>query len=190
MELYNGLDIVSLGVILLSGLIAFTRGLSKEILSLLSWLAAAMLAFHVAPKLNPIINTVPFIKEFLSDCKLSIIVSYTLSAVIILIIISLFIPIISEKIHKSFFSEADKLLGLAFGVLRGLGIILILLIFSDKPLFKTYLSDFTEGSQTSLLLSDAKNNIVENILPNYSYTWVEMKIQTLTNSCDMTSLSD
>ena len=185
MELNDALDIISLGIIVFSGLLSLMRGFTKEILSILSWGAAAIIAFYLAPDLDPMIRSVPFLAEFFAgSCILSLLVSYTICLILILILISLFTPIMSEAINKSILSQIDKLLGLAFGVLRGGIIIITFLIFSEQVLPDKYRSDLIEGSQTNQILNSTARAINEKV-PEYSKKWLSQKYQVFTQSCNV-----
>ena len=63
MENINLIDVSSLGIVSISAILAYFRGLSREILAIVSWIVAALLAFIIAPQINPLINQVPIIRE-------------------------------------------------------------------------------------------------------------------------------
>ncbi len=53
----NALDILVIGVVILSGLLAFARGFVRECLSIVSWLGAAGAALYAMP-LRPSSSTI------------------------------------------------------------------------------------------------------------------------------------
>src|SRR5262245_10048705 len=63
---FKGLDLILIAVVAISGLVAMYRGLTREVLSILSWVAAAAAAFYViiyhsglADELAKMINNPP-----------------------------------------------------------------------------------------------------------------------------------
>ena len=80
MENINLIDTISLGIVFISAILAYFRGLSREILAIASWITAGVLAFLSAPQINPFINQIPIVEEILTDsCQLSILISFVIS---------------------------------------------------------------------------------------------------------------
>ena len=102
MENLNVVDLAAIAIILVSTILAYFRGLSREILAIVSWVIAALMGFIIAPYLDPFINKIPIIKEILMDsCELSIMISYIVGFLLSLIFLSLLIPILTNIIHQS-----------------------------------------------------------------------------------------
>ena len=77
MEGFTVIDAVVAVVIVLSALLAYSRGLVREVLAIVGWVAAAILAFMFAPQAQPLMSEIPVVGEFLSDsCELSIIAAF------------------------------------------------------------------------------------------------------------------
>ena len=77
MEGFTAIDAVVAVVIVLSALLAYSRGLVREVMAILGWIAAAILAFVFAPQVQPLVKELPVIGDFLSDsCELSIIAAF------------------------------------------------------------------------------------------------------------------
>ncbi|MDX3809407.1 MAG: CvpA family protein, partial [Bosea sp. (in: a-proteobacteria)] len=53
------LDLVVIGVVLISALLAAVRGFTREVLAIVSWIAAAAIAWVFHPQL------VPFVKQYI-----------------------------------------------------------------------------------------------------------------------------
>ena len=71
MENMNVVDLAAIAIIVVSTILAYFRGLSREILAIVSWVIAALMGFIIAPYLDPFINKIPIIKEILMDsCQL------------------------------------------------------------------------------------------------------------------------
>jgi membrane protein required for colicin V production len=103
------LDLVLLGVMLISGLLAMVRGFMREILSIAAWGAAALVTLYAFSKLLPTAKT-----YFGSD---------TIAAVVVvagtfigtLIVVSVITVRISDMILDSRIGALDRTLGFLFG---------------------------------------------------------------------------
>ncbi len=129
---FTALDWLILGVVLLSCLFSLIRGFVKEAVSIISWLASFILAGRFyAP-----------VSEFLtfSDDKLT----RNVIAAIVLFIATLMLvgglgSIIAKGIQKVGLSGFDRVLGVAFGVARGVlivaAVVAVMQIFFKLNLF-------------------------------------------------------
>ena len=60
--------------IVLSALLAYSRGLVREALAIAGWVVAGILAFIFAPQVEPLVKEVPVVGDFIADsCELSMI---------------------------------------------------------------------------------------------------------------------
>ena len=185
MENLNLIDAISLLIIFVSAILAYFRGLSREILAIASWITAALLAFIIAPQINPLINQIPIVKEVLIDsCQLSILISFVISFILSLIFLSLLIPMFTNFIHQSSLHGLDRLLGLCFGTLRGL-LIIIALTIGYELLFtpKTTLT-IIDKSRTIEIIYNVKEEF-KNLLPDEKPEWIMNRFDNLMATCDM-----
>ncbi|WP_225639489.1 CvpA family protein [Candidatus Profftia sp. (ex Adelges kitamiensis)] len=118
------IDWVIISVILFSAYIGLIRGFINEILSLITWGAACFIASHFYTNLS--IYCTSFSEEL---ARKSV-------AIVILFVITLFIGaiinyIISTLINHTDLKKTDCILGLCFGLMRGLLIVLVSLFFLD-----------------------------------------------------------
>jgi membrane protein required for colicin V production len=124
------LDVALICIALLSGLLAMNRGLSRELLSILSWvlgpLAGLYVWFHqaqLAAEMAPTVNMPPIVVQ----AGLAAIVG-----LIVLVILHLITMHISDSIQDSRVGMIDRILGFLFGVARGFVLILILFMGYQK----------------------------------------------------------
>lgn len=120
----NPIDGCFLGAFLISALIAFARGLTREILGLVSWTGAIVLALLSLPAVRHIARS--YIKNPLFADSLTLIASF----LALLVAFSILSHILSGYVKESGIGGLDRVLGLAFGVLRAaviLGIVEICL---------------------------------------------------------------
>ena len=125
-------------VLIASGIISFTRGFTKEFLSLFLWLSAFIAAISLEYLATPKIN------EFIGNQEISKIVSYIVVFVIFIFLGGMIIKFISKLIKWSGASGFDRFLGIFFGLVRGL--IVLFVIFLLLP----------SGLKTTNLISNSK----------------------------------
>ena len=125
-------------VLIASGVISFTRGFTKELLSLFLWLAAFIAAISLEYLATPKIN------EFIGNQEISKIISYIVVFIIFIFLGGIIIKFISKLIKWSGASGFDRFLGILFGLARGL--IVLFVIFLLLP----------SGLKTTNLISNSK----------------------------------
>ncbi len=115
---WNAVDLAMLAVLLLSMAVGAWRGLAFELMSLLGWLAAYLAAqwFHTA--------VAPFVPIGTPGSALNHAAAFALTFIAALIVWGLLARLLKMLIHATPLSGVDRLLGAAFGVLRG-GILLL-----------------------------------------------------------------
>ena len=132
------IDIILIVVVLISGLLAFYRGLIRELLGLIAWVLAAFGAFYSFPLVGPIFQKV------ITNKNIANIVGAAVVALIILIICTIINAKITAKLRKSVLSNLDRLLGFAFGVLRGLLLAFVIFYFAEFAFKKETMEEYTE----------------------------------------------
>ena len=74
MDGFTLIDGIVAAVIILSAILAYSRGFVAESLSILGWIGAAVLAFLFAATVRPMIAQIPYLDRFLGDsCELGMI---------------------------------------------------------------------------------------------------------------------
>src|SRR5688572_11431734 len=117
------LDVILLVVMLISALLAMVRGFMREVLSIASWAAAALLTLYAYPRLKPIV-----LQYFSNDIVAS---AVTIGGVFLgtLLIVSVITIKISDMILDSRVGALDRTLGFLFGLGRGLVIVVVAFLF-------------------------------------------------------------
>lgn len=120
----NGVDYAIIALIALSGILSITRGFVREALSLLSW----VIAFFVSSRFYF------YITDYLTYFRDNLI--RKAGAIAILFIITLIVCtivryVIGLVVEKTGLSGTDRLLGICFGVIRGIFIVAAILFFVD-----------------------------------------------------------
>ncbi|MEM8790768.1 MAG: CvpA family protein [Pseudomonadota bacterium] len=113
-------------ITLLSGILAYTRGFTRELLAIGGWIIAAALAFYFTPELEPLVREVPVLGEFLAgSCVLSTITAFTLIVAAALLVLSVFTPVFANAVLDSVLGPVDRALGFLFGIARGVVLIAV-----------------------------------------------------------------
>jgi membrane protein required for colicin V production len=131
------LDVVLLAICFISGILAMYRGLSREILSILSWIVAAGAAGYVwlfHKKLaEDVAQQISGGQQIVSNQVMIVQIAIcALVFVIVLLVVHLFTSRISDAILESRVGMFDRLGGFLFGVVRGFVIVLVLFLGYDK----------------------------------------------------------
>ena len=104
----------------MSALLAYARGMVREVMAIAGWISAAVLAFIFADLAKPLVRQIPYLGDLLGDsCELLILTSFAIIFAGALLIVSLFTPLFSSLVQKSIFGGFDQILGFLFGVSRG-----------------------------------------------------------------------
>jgi len=121
--LISWLDVILGLIMLISGFLAMLRGLTREVLSILSWAVAALATLYIFPK-------------YQSEARLyiepALLADAALAAgvfLIVLIVVSLITMRISDKVLDSRVGALDRTLGFIFGLARGLVLVVIAYLF-------------------------------------------------------------
>ncbi|MEO0994216.1 MAG: CvpA family protein [Pseudomonadota bacterium] len=104
---------------LVSALLAYSRGVTREIFAVGGWLIAAAVAAFLTPVVEPLMRELPGVGGFLaSSCVLSVIAAFTAVMALGLLVMAVFTPVISGMVLDSVLGPIDRILGFAFGVAR------------------------------------------------------------------------
>ncbi|MEZ5863933.1 MAG: CvpA family protein [Geminicoccaceae bacterium] len=110
-------DIIVAGIILLSTLLALSRGAVREILGLLSWIGAIVVAVYAFAPVRPMV-TDAIGNELLADAATVAIVFF-----VPFLVLKIVTGLIGRAVSGSFLGPLDKLLGVVFGAARGVLIV-------------------------------------------------------------------
>ncbi len=123
------LDLLILGVIALSALISLIRGFVKESISLLSWIAAGIVAFRYFSPMAELLE------PYLADPTIRSMAAFASLFISTLIIGAIINFIMSQLVSKTGLSGTDKALGVVFGGARGVLIVtMVVLLASLTPM--------------------------------------------------------
>ncbi|KZX94464.1 MULTISPECIES: CvpA family protein [unclassified Sulfitobacter] len=182
MEGFTLIDGVVALVIVTSALLAYGRGLVRELMAIVGWIAAAILAFLFAPQVEPLVREIPVVGEFLADsCELSVIGAFAIVFAIALIIVSLFTPLFSSLVQRSIFGGADQALGFIFGVIRGVLLVAIFFFVYDTVITGQRFT-VVDDSRSAVVFGRFTGNIEEQN-PEEALGWITTRYETLVGAC-------
>ena len=168
------LDLGFLVVVLLSTAIGIGRGFVRSLFSLFSWIVAGWLTFQFGDSVSDIIGGFGFTGSLQQPA------AYVGLFFLILLIASIASTLASNMIISSSFVSIDRTLGAAFGIVRGVvivGVLIILaslLVQTDAPWwqesltvnwmephvdnFRAWLTDLLNESSVSMPASSGQQN--------------------------------
>ena len=141
-------DYLVIGVIILSGFIAFFRGFIQESLSLLLWVIAFASSMFLDVYLDP------YFLDYIQSPEIRRILIIILVFVGIIFLGGFLIRVIRSLVHWSGMGGLDRLLGVLFGLLRGM--LLIVVIYLVIP---------NQFKQSSFILESNSYHYLEKYAP-------------------------
>ena len=136
----NTIDAVILAITAISALFGLWRGLVREVLSLLTWIAALLVArIYSEPLAGAMAG--------LSDSEgVRYVAAFAIIFVVVMMAGTALNHLLAKVLNVSGLKLADRLLGSVFGVARGVIIVLVLL-FVSRP----FVSESTAWQQSRLI---------------------------------------
>lgn len=158
-------DVLVVLAILVSAAYAAYRGFVNETLSIFAWAAAAFATLYFAPSL------VPFFRQHMSPL-VGALVAYAVVFLVVLIPLSFVSFRFSESVRNSPVGALDRVLGFAFGVVRGLAVIgIAYLLFSMIVPLKDHPRWLKEARLLPLIQSSS--DVLLALVPNQDVRAVE-----------------
>lgn len=182
MEGFTLIDGIVAAVIVLSAILAYSRGLVRECMAIAGWVGAAILAYIFAPRAEPLIKELPVVGAFLSEsCELSIIAAFAAVFALGLVVMSLFTPLFSSAVQRSVLGGLDQGLGFLFGVVRGVLLVAVAFIVYDRAVAADTVPmvDNSRSAKVFATFQDTLNKTVPEDAPG----WIVERYEELTGTC-------
>ena len=184
MEDLTIIDGVAAAIILISGFLAYSRGLVRETLSIVGWGGAAVIAFLFAPQGKDLVYEIPFINGLVGDsCEIALVISFTLIFIVALVVISLFTPLLAGMVSKSALGVIDRALGFVFGLARGVLLIIVGLFVYDQFIATGDGIKIIEDSKTKALLAESQARLTTEVETSTIPGWFIEKFDEITSVC-------
>jgi membrane protein required for colicin V production len=156
-------------LLLISAILATARGLTREVLSLVTWLGSAALAAYMYFK-HPEIA-----REYIKDPLVADIATVAVTFIVCLVVLHLITMRIADFVVDSRIGALDRTLGFVFGILRGVVIAVVVVIFGlwlySDP---TKLPDWASESKSLPVLRNLGDELIAALPPN-----LEEQVNTL-----------
>jgi membrane protein required for colicin V production len=117
------LDGILVGFTLVSAMLAMVRGFSREVLSIVSWVAAAVAAYFFYPTVVPLLE--PYIDNFQIRLAAAVAAVFFLA----LIVVTVITMKVADFIIDSRVGALDRTLGFLYGAARGILVVAVALLF-------------------------------------------------------------
>jgi len=181
MEGFTIVDGVVAVVIVISAILAYSRGFVREAMAILGWIAAAVLAFIFAPTVEPLVKEIPVVGTYLQDsCELAIIAAFAAVFAVALVVVSVFTPLFASIVQRSALGGLDQGLGFFFGVLRGLLLVAVALVVYDRVVSSPV--PMVDESRTAKIFQRTQASIDEQI-PEDAPGWIVQRYEQLVGNC-------
>jgi membrane protein required for colicin V production len=152
------LDVILLVVMLVSALLAMVRGFMREVLSIASWAAAALVTVWAYPKLKPI--ALQYVTNDIVASAAAIGVAFLGT----LLVVSVITIKISDMILDSRIGALDRTLGFLFGLARGLVIVVVAFLFFDWLVPTRSQPEWVKNAK-SLVVINKTGDALKSVLP-------------------------
>lgn len=182
MDGFTIIDGVVAGLIVISALLAYSRGLVREVMAIAGWVGATVLAFIFAPQVQPLVQQIPGLSGFIGDsCELSIIAAFAAVFAVALVVVSIFTPLFSSVIQRSALNGLDQGAGFLFGV--GRGILLVAVgFFVYQTVLTTHDIAMVNDSRSARVFGQLTGRIAERD-PAATLGWITTQYQELVGQC-------
>ena len=179
------IDAVVAVVILLSAVLAYSRGFVREALAIAGWIAAAVLAFLFAGQVEPLVKEIPVLGDFLGDsCELGMIAAFAAVFAVALVVASLFTPLFSSVVQRSALGGLDQGLGFLFGVLRGLLLVAVAFVVYDRAIADTAIP-MVDDSRSAKIFAQVRGSL-DTQIPSDAPGWIVSRYEELVGNCGVT----
>ncbi|QRM27533.1 CvpA family protein [Microvirga sp. VF16] len=156
---FSVLDLVVIGIVLISALLAAVRGFTREVLAIVAWVVAAAAAWYLHP------TALPIAQQYISSNTVALVAAIGGIFVVTLIIVSIITVQISDLILDSRIGALDRTLGLFFGAARGFLICVIGWAFLGW-LLQGKEPEWAASSRTRPAMENTRDNIIAMLPEN------------------------
>src|SRR5213083_3408635 len=117
------LDMILIGVMLISALLAMIRGFMREVLSIAAWVIAAVATLYAYSKL------LPYAKNYFNNDIIAAAAVIGGTFLLTLLVVSVITVRFSDMVLDSRVGALDRTMGFLFGLARGLVIVVVAFLF-------------------------------------------------------------
>ena len=182
MDTFTLIDGIVGALIVVSALLAYSRGLLREVMAIAGWVIAAILGFVFVEQAQPLVRQIPVVGDFLGDsCELSVVASFGVVFLVALVVVSIFTPLLSTLVQRTVLGGADQALGFLFGVARGILLVAIAFFIYDTVI-TSQATPMIDNSRSAAVFGRFTDNIQDQN-PEAALGWLTRQYAALLSSC-------
>ena len=163
---FNQVDILIIILTIISMIYGYSRGLIKEILSILSILVSVYISVNLYPNISL------FIKEYIEMAVLADSISFAIMFLFLYSLINIFSNFIVSNITNTPIRILDKNFGILFGFFRALLILSLLNILLHWTIWNKQVPEWLKNSKAMFLINYSSDKLIK-ILPYKSLKSIE-----------------
>jgi membrane protein required for colicin V production len=153
------LDVILIGVMLISAILAMIRGFMREVLSIAAWAIAAVVTLYSYSRL------LPLAKSYINNDIVAAVGVVAGTFLLTLIVVSVITVRFSDMVLDSRVGALDRTLGFLFGLGRGLIIVVVAYLFFDW-LVPTKTQPAWVANAKSKVVLDKSGDWLKSMLPD------------------------
>ncbi|MBZ4022963.1 colicin V production CvpA [Rhodobacter sp. TJ_12] len=182
MEGFTIIDAIVAVTIILSAILAYSRGFVREGLAIVGWIAAAVVAYTFADAARPLIAQLPVLNKFLADsCELATIGGFAAVFAFALVVFSILTPLFASAVQRSALGGIDQGLGFLFGVLRGVILVGVAFVVYDR-LVSAEAIPLVDNSRSAKVFMKLSGQMDES-MPEDAPGWIVARYEDLVSKC-------
>lgn len=168
------LDFILIGIMLVSGILALARGFTREVLSLVAWIAAAVAAWYAVkqPQL------MDFANQHITNKTIATVAVAAAVFFVTLVVVSIVSVRISDRVVDSAAGAFDRTLGFIYGLGRGLVFVSICYVFYGWLFTTNKQEDWIKNAQSLPIIQSVGDFIVGFIPPDVRKNFDRSNIAT------------
>ncbi|MGE0828062.1 MAG: CvpA family protein [Hyphomonadaceae bacterium] len=117
-------DAVALVIVAFSGVMAFARGLIREVFSIVAFIGAALAAIYLAERLRPVVENFTALSGSLATLAAGLLIF-----LVVFIVITIVTSVVAKTAHQSAeIGGLDRIGGAVFGVIRGVLVVALFVL--------------------------------------------------------------
>lgn len=175
MQEVNNVDVIILFVVGISGLIALSRGLVKEVLSIIGWILGTIAIIYLLPILNP------FTEKYIAEGFMGGIVTSLCILIVFMIVWNLSTGGLIRDIRLSKMSSLDRILGLFFGIARAFLLVVLVYILISWIMPKEKQPEVLQNSKYFNIAGNFAKPI-ESLIPEETLNNIRQKAEEINKS--------
>ena len=179
------LNIIDAAILIVLGLSmarGFVHGGAREIIGILVWVGAVVVAFLFTPTLRPMMPEIGLFGDFADACLIATFLAFLALFVLSIVTVSILSPLLSRVTTGGGTSAGDQLFGLLFGFLRGGVIILLAYVAYDAMVPNVEKPDLLTSAAFAGVLADGAA-LLGGADTEGLRSWIGGRLEQLTDGC-------